>query len=71
MNKPSYYILTISNCEINQDGPFDSGEKRDEAAKKIWSEIKALPDGLVFQAQIEDGKLTVGTYMSDSLDSEE
>lgn len=66
--KSTYYVLTVTDCEISQDGPFDSEDERDEEAKKIWSEVKALPAGLVFQAQVEDGKLTVGTYMAGSLD---
>lgn len=68
MSRTAYYVLTVANCEISQDGPFDSEDERDKEAKKIWSEVKALPDGLVFQAHVEDGKLSVGTYMSGSLD---
>lgn len=33
-----YYVILAGSGEVEKYGPYDSDEKRDEAAQEIWAE---------------------------------
>jgi hypothetical protein len=58
-----YYILVVQGgTEIDIRGPFDTFEKRDKAAKRLWKQLKPAYDNLFFMDCEQGKKPVVGSY---------
>lgn len=61
--KDGYYILLVQGgTEIDIRGPFDTFEKRDMAAKRLWKQLNPDYDSLFFMDCKQGEKVVVGPY---------
>lgn len=67
--KNGYYILVVQGgTEIDLRGPFDTFEKRDTAAKRLWKRLRKPYDNLFFMDCEQGANPIVGSYIDGDLE---
>ena len=68
-----YYLVVTGGVECDCDGPFDSAEERDNAAREAWATLDHNGEDNIFWCDVKDNGLgmSTGPYIEGDLQGDD